>query len=79
MDDRWLWRHVDLTLYKVSGADRAGLGRSQVAGLPPWIPNQSVRGASWALSFTCYSATSRLSFPVSKMKITEIVQGMGLE
>lgn len=28
VDDRWLWRHVDLTLYTVRGA---GLGRGRVA------------------------------------------------
>lgn len=26
VDDRWLWRHVDLTLYTVCGAGREGLG-----------------------------------------------------
>uniref|UniRef100_A0A452RWL7 F-box domain-containing protein n=1 Tax=Ursus americanus TaxID=9643 RepID=A0A452RWL7_URSAM len=32
VDDRWLWRHVDLTLYTVRGADGAGLGRGRVSG-----------------------------------------------
>ncbi|KAI2588572.1 F-box and leucine rich repeat protein 12 [Homo sapiens] len=34
VDDRWLWRHVDLTLYTVRAAGRAGLGRGRGARTP---------------------------------------------
>uniref|UniRef100_A0A2K5BYH9 F-box and leucine rich repeat protein 12 n=1 Tax=Aotus nancymaae TaxID=37293 RepID=A0A2K5BYH9_AOTNA len=34
VDDRWLWRHVDLTLYTVRGAGRSGLCRGCGARIP---------------------------------------------
>uniref|UniRef100_A0A2K6MBS7 F-box and leucine rich repeat protein 12 n=1 Tax=Rhinopithecus bieti TaxID=61621 RepID=A0A2K6MBS7_RHIBE len=34
VDDRWLWRHVDLTLYTVRTAGQAGLGRGRGARTP---------------------------------------------
>ena len=68
VDDRWLWRHVDLTLYTVCGSGRAVLGRGRVGQTSRTTPptlcfERGSPGCVPPASLTCSAVTSRPQLP----------------
>lgn len=76
VDDRCLWRHVDLTLYTVRCGLPAGRGTPGPAGGPAEVCSPAVWG--WLVpSLSCCFVALGLSFPIQEMEIDRDTETLG--